>query len=741
MRLYLILFSIALFPVTSAAFAADSVTAQAGKFTVVLSSNPAPPVVGQNILVITVKDGGKPLSGAGVDVHLDMTTMSMPADVQAVPGAKEGEYGASVNLSMAGAWKVDVAVQQMAGMKMEGDGTAHFLVETGKGITAKGGAAIPWSLVFATVLILAVIGAVVFRNRIPHRGRGIVAGVLTLLVVLMGTVSVVKKYRDPTTATVIGSALMDMDAMQAAPGTVAVATETVSLGMFQPSATYTGTVVPDIEEDIYPRVTGRLVYLPLYPGDHVVPGQVVARLDTTELAAKEAQAAYGSLGASQDVTAANADVAATLAAQARASKAVDQAQAQLAQARAAAKGADEAVKAAQSELVGTRQMAQEAESAVQAAQAGVDQANEAVIQAQSDVDSAQADVTYWTAEIAREKKLQEVGAISKEELDRETAQAATVTARLNQARAGVRTAQAGVNRANQELAQAQARQAAAQAAIATADARLGQALADRDASSGKIVEVQAGVETALADVRAAEASITGASAKAGAARASAMQAKAAQTEASTVKGYTEIRASTGGMVTARIISPGVLVQPGMSILKIAKIDYVRLQVNVSEADLPMVQVGQLMTAHTVDAFSQPIVGRVTAIFPVRDTTARTSIVEARIPNAGYQLKPGQYLTVEINLGGAQQQVITVPNSALVARGGQASVFVVVNDGLRSTAKQLSVTAGRVGNDRTEILAGLKEGDEVITSGQVNLHDGDAVTVVSQVTPATSARTS
>lgn len=717
----------------SLAQAAGPVTARAGKYTVELSSQPSPPTVGENLLVITVKDGEKPLTGAGVDVHVDMTSMPMPADAKAAPGRVEGQYGATVNLSMAGTWKVDIVVAQMAGMAMDGDGTAHFIIDTGKGITGKnGGVSLPWFGIVVVLVLGAAVLTAIFYRRIPPRQRGYLVGTLTLLVVLVGTIAVVRKYRDPKTSTVIASANMDMST-QAAPGTVAVATETARRAPFQASATYTGSVVPDLEEDVYPRVTGRLVLMPFYPGEQVGRGAVVARLDSTELAAKEAQALYGNMGANQEITAANADTASAQAGQVKSRRAVDQARAQLTQVQAAARAAGGAVKAAQSDVENARQMANEAESAVQASQSGIDQATEGVVQAQSDVDSARADVEYWTTEIAREKKLYEQGAIAKEELDRETAQAAATQAKLKQVDAGVRTAEAGVTKAKREYAQAQARQAAAQAGIATAEARLEQAQADRDSAQGRITEAEAGIAIAMADVDAAAAGVTGASAKARVATTTALQARAALTEASTVRGYTTIRSAVGGIVTARNISPGVLVQPGMSILKIAKIDAVRIQVNVSEADLAQIRLGQLLTAHAVDAPERAISARISAIFPARDTTARTSIVEARVANPGYLLKPGQYLSVQVNLGGDSRPAITVPTNAIITRDGQSSVFLAANDGMRTVARRVAVTTGRMSNDRTEIQTGVSVGDEVVTSGLANLRDGDAVTVVQQAT--------
>jgi len=707
-----------------------TVTARAGKYTVEVSSTPSPLTVGSNLLVINVKDGNTPLSGATVNVHLDMTTMPMPADAPATPGMKSGQYGAVVNLSMAGAWKVDVAVQRMVGKKMHGDGTAHFLAATGKGLTAQGSLPeIPWFAIIAITLGLAVLLMVILRNRIPSRLRGVLGGSLTLLIVLFGTITVVQKYRDNKTATVIGSATMDMDTSAAAPGTTAVVTETEHAGPFQATATYTGTVVPDLEEDIYPRVTGRLISMPFYPGDYIAPGQVVAQLDSAELSAKEAQARFGSQGAAQGITAANADLATARAQYARAQKAVDQAQAQLAQVEAAATSAEGAVKAAQGELHSTRQLAKEADSAVSAMQAAVTQADETVGQAQSEVDSAQADVTYWATEIGRELKLYEQGAIAKEELDRETAQAATARAKLNQTKAAVRTAEAGVTRAKGEFAQAQARQAASQTAINTAEARVAQALAERDSAKGKIVEARAAVQSAQAEGRAAEAAITGATAKVGVADAAAKQAGAALAEAGTVRDYTVIRAGMGGVVTARNVAPGVLVQPGTAILKLAKLDIVRIQANVSEADLGQIRIGQPISARSAGTASRSFNARISAIFPAHDAGSHTAVVEARIPNPGMQLQAGQFLSVDIPLGMSNPLSITAPTSALFIRGGEASLFLAASDGMHTFARRVPVTTGRMNNGRTEILTGVQDGDEVIISGLANLHDGDVVTAV------------
>jgi len=602
------------------AAAAQASSAPAGKFMVILATQPSPPVAGANQFVMAITDGGKPVSGAGVSVHIDMTAMAMPADFAATPGSVPGQYVADVNLSMAGEWKVTVAVRQMPGMTMAGDGEARFTIETGKAVTARGGGGgAGWLLPALAIMVALGLLFLALRSRGP--ARGIAAGILTILVVLVVTVLVVRKYRNPTVSTVIGSALMDMEAMKPAPGAVAVSVEVVHPAPFQAAVGYTGTVAADLEEDVFPRVMGRLAYMPFYPGDRIRAGEVVARLEAREL-------------------------------------------------EATARGAAEAVRAAESDVETAEQGLREAESGVGAARA-------AVTQAQSEVKSAQADVTYWKAELAREQHLYEVGAIAKEELDRETSQAATATAKLAQAKAGV-------NRAQAEVKQAEARRSAAGAAVVSAQAKVA-------------------------------------------------QARAGQSGAATMQGYTELRASHDGVVTARNVAPGVVVQPGTSILRIAKTDYVRLQVNVAQADLYAVRIGQRMVARTLGAGGEPIAAPITDIFPARDPSTHTAVVEARVANPEGRLKLGEYLSVQLPLGAGVASVISVPNVALLPRAGETSVFIVKRDGARTVAQRVRVVTGRTSNTRTEILSGLREGDEVIVSGAASLNDGDAVKVISAAT--------
>src|SRR5258707_12911679 len=113
-------------------------------------------------------------------------------------------------------------------------------------------------------------------------------GFITLAIVYAIVHFLVIKNRKPGSMTVVEAQAMDMNAMAANTpvGAIPVAAEEVSAKTFAPTVTYTGTVVAFNDVDVFPRVTGTIVSLPVYPGDRVKAGQVVARLDSAQLSSK-----------------------------------------------------------------------------------------------------------------------------------------------------------------------------------------------------------------------------------------------------------------------------------------------------------------------------------------------------------------------------------------------------------------------------------------------------------------------
>jgi RND family efflux transporter MFP subunit len=267
--------------------------------------------------------------------------------------------------------------------------------------------------------------------------------------------------------------------------------------------------------------------------------------------------------------------------------------------------------------------------------------------------------------------------------------------------------------------------------IAAANAKIEQTTSELDAHYAHVHTAEAGIATARRRIEAAQAGVR--------------QARASLAGSTTTRGYSEIRALVDGAITQRVISPGVLVNPGQVILKVAQIHPIRLQANVSEADLKQVRVGSRVRVQGQGDNGKPVEAHVTSITPAVDPVARTGVVEAVIPNQDSQFLPGQFVEMEISTG-RSSGTLRVPSRAVrwhtPASGEvlstQPSPYVWVAEpagageaggGEEFTALPVEVRTGRSDGSMTEILSGLKEGQQVIVAGHQDLKSGDAVTLI------------
>ena len=189
--------------------------------------------------------------------------------------------------------------------------------------------------------------------------------------VLFGTGWAVKRYQKPGQLDVLTAQAMDMSQMRPPTGAAPVALAAVRYGSVADTVTYTGSILAYNEQDISPRITGTLLALPVYPGDFVRAGQLVARLDTSQVGPQAAQAAAEARQAQRGTEVAE------LMHSLRSSAALEQA---AASADAAKQGVSDAQAEVQADLA-------------------------AVSDAEAGVRSAQAGAGYWKTEIAREKRL------------------------------------------------------------------------------------------------------------------------------------------------------------------------------------------------------------------------------------------------------------------------------------------------------------------------------------------------
>ena len=172
-----------------------------------------------------------------------------------------------------------------------------------------------------------------------------------------------------------------------------------------------------------------------------------------------------------------------------------------------------------------------------------------------------------------------------------------------------------------------------------------------------------------------------------------------------------LKSPIDGIVVERNASLGATVGTDANLFKIIDISRVWVDANVFEKDLERVRNGQevklMTTAFPGTAFS----GRVILISTVVDPETRTVKVRTEVPNPDGRLKPDMFANVQI-VTDLNRSAISIPQAAVLDDGGKSVVFVAEN----GEYKKRQVTEGIKGNDRVEIIDGLKAGDKVVIKG-------------------------
>ena len=183
---------------------------------------------------------------------------------------------------------------------------------------------------------------------------------------------------------------------------------------------------------------------------------------------------------------------------------------------------------------------------------------------------------------------------------------------------------------------------------------------------------------------------------------------------------TRIKAPFKGSVGLRNVSVGDYVKEGQDLINIEDISTLRVDFKLPESYL-----GRLSKGQVVEVTSDALPGErfsavLEAVDPLVDQGGRSISARARLDNAKGMLRPGLFIRARIVFG-ERKQVMLIPEQAIVP-GAQPSVFKVQEGKAMLTKVQLGIRRAA----QVEVIAGLVDGDVVVTAGQLKLRDGAAV---------------
>lgn len=187
-----------------------------------------------------------------------------------------------------------------------------------------------------------------------------------------------------------------------------------------------------------------------------------------------------------------------------------------------------------------------------------------------------------------------------------------------------------------------------------------------------------------------------------------------------------IKSPINGIINKRYIEVGAFVNTqGTQMFEIVDVSKLKLQVNVNESQVASLNVGDKAQIKSnvfpADNFS----GKITFIAAKADATLNFPVEIEVDNNHKNTIKAGMYGTAIFKFP-AQAPIITIPRGSFVGSVSSNQIFVLENG---KTARIRKVIAGRNIGDQVEIIEGLKEGETVIVSGQINLIDGSPVATI------------
>lgn len=260
----------------------------------------------------------------------------------------------------------------------------------------------------------------------------------------------------------------------------------------------------------------------------------------------------------------------------------------------------------------------------------------------------------------------------------------------------------------------------------------------------RAVEATAALARAnLARAKELRASGTNSPAELDAADAQARQADAQAESIRAVIAKKSIKAPFTGRLGLRLVDLGQILREGDPITTLQTLDPIYVNFALPQQRVAQVAAGALVRVTTDAAPGATFEGRIHAISPEVDATTRSVRVQATIANAGEQLRPGMYASVEVVLP-KQNEVLSIPATSILYAPYGDTVFVIEEKGAEAAGarpqlvlRQQFVRLGAARGDYVSVVDGLKVGDRVVTTGAFKLRPGMPVTIDNSLAPVTS----
>jgi len=220
--------------------------------------------------------------------------------------------------------------------------------------------------------------------------------------------------------------------------------------------------------------------------------------------------------------------------------------------------------------------------------------------------------------------------------------------------------------------------------------------------------------------------------------AAAAQSKASAETARLTLVYTRLLAPISGRIGRSSVTECAMVTAAQTtaLATVQQLDPIYVDFFLPQQVLDRLKTGQTVSIKVDTYPGQTFSGKILAINPQVDANSRNAQIRAALGNPDRKLLPGMYATVDIDMG-PRERHITLPQTAITYNPYGSTVYLVQRNGTAATARQSFVTTGATRGAQVAVLSGVKDGDVVVTAGQVKLRNGSPLKIDNKVLPADS----
>ena len=216
-------------------------------------------------------------------------------------------------------------------------------------------------------------------------------------------------------------------------------------------------------------------------------------------------------------------------------------------------------------------------------------------------------------------------------------------------------------------------------------------------------------------------------------------AKAAVEEQRAMVNKKVVTAPFAGRVGVRTANEGQYLNPGTPVVTLQSLDPIYADFYLPLQQVNRLKVGQKVLVKVDSEAETGLEGQISAINPKVETSSRNVLVRATLKNPTRKLLPGTSVVVEIGAGAAQRH-ITLPKTAITYNPYGDTVYLAVENGKddkgksKLLAKQTFVVTGPARGDQIAVFEGIKEGDVVVTAGQLKLQNDTPLAINNSIQP-------